>query len=423
MDKTSALLATRTSRRGMLVRSAVVGSALATNPTGYIFRPISAYAAACECRGQPCSCGTACCDGYTEFCCSIFGENRCPSGSIPAGWWRAEGSGLCGGASRYYMDCNQRLDAPTQCGCACAGGDCNNRVTCCTHFRYGQCHQEIAQVGAIVCRVVTCTPPWEIDPTCSTADAQDDATRFHDAPCLHEPPPPPPPKTHLETAQWFLRNTPTTGTADAAFPYGNPGDLPIVGDWNGDGAHSVGVVRGSTFFLRNSNSPGGADISFIYGNPGDQVIVGDWNGDGIDTVGVVRGNVFYLRNTNTSGPADITFAFGDIGDKVIVGRWKKGDKADSVGVVRGNTFYLRNAATGVADIVFNYGDIGDKVIVADWDNDGVDTPAVIRGNTWYVRNSNTTGAADVVFSYGDEHDIFLAGRWTKTGTTGPAVAR
>src|SRR5438067_2190393 len=271
MDKTSSLLATRTSRRGMLVRSAIVGSALATSPTDYIFRPISAYAAACTCRGQPCSCGTACCDGYTSFCCSITGDNSCPSGTVPAGWWRAEGSGLCGGASRYYMDCNQLLDAPQQCGCSCAGGDCNNRVTCCTHFRYGQCHQEIAQVGAIVCRVVTCTPPWQIDPTCSTADAQDDATRFHDAPCLHEPPKPPPPKTHLVTAQWFLRSSSTSGAADIAFPYGAPGDLPIVGDWDGDGVDTVGVVRGSLFLLRNSNTAGTADIAFVYGDAGDAV--------------------------------------------------------------------------------------------------------------------------------------------------------
>src|SRR5258708_6697095 len=171
------------------------------------------------------------------------------------------------------MDCNQLLDAPNQCDCACAGGDCNNRVTCCTHFRYGQCHQEIPQVGAIVCRVVTCTAPWQVDPTCSTADAEDDSTRFHDAPCLHEPPKP---KDRLVTAQWFLRTSPTSGAADISFPYGDPGDLPIVGDWNGDGVDTVGVVRGSTFYLRNSNSAGAADVSFVYGDPGDTVIVGDW---------------------------------------------------------------------------------------------------------------------------------------------------
>lgn len=212
MDKTSTLLASRTSRRGMLVRSAVVGSALATNPTGYVLRPISAYAAACQCRGQACSCGTACCDGYTEFCCTLSGANKCPAGTAAAGWWRAEGSGLCGGASRYYMDCNV-VPGQLSCGCECAGGTCANRVTCCVHFRYGQCHQEIAQVGAIVCRVVTCTPPWQFDPSCTTTDARDDFTRFHDAPCLHQAeeedddmPPPPAITFDKDGTQWvFIR--------------------------------------------------------------------------------------------------------------------------------------------------------------------------------------------------------------------------
>jgi hypothetical protein len=213
VEKTSTILASRTSRRGMLVRSAVVGSALAVNPVNFVFRPVSAYAAACMCRGQNCSCSTACCDGYTEFCCSLTGYNFCPNGSIEAGWWRAEGSGLCGGASRYYLDCNQLLSSPP-CGCTCAGGDCNNRVTCCTFFRYGQCHQEIPQVGAIVCRVVTCTPPWQYEPTCTTTDARDDFTAHQDAPCLHDPskdkdmPPPPAITIDSDGKQWvFVRGT------------------------------------------------------------------------------------------------------------------------------------------------------------------------------------------------------------------------
>jgi putative cell wall-binding protein len=40
-------------------------------------------------------------------------------------------------------------------------------------------------IGPIVCRVVTCTPPWEIDATCTKRVLTDNATRFHDAPCLH----------------------------------------------------------------------------------------------------------------------------------------------------------------------------------------------------------------------------------------------
>src|SRR6185437_14985412 len=57
---------------------------------------------------------------------------------------------------------------------------------CCNQFRYGQCHQELACVGPVVCRVASCRPPWEVDPTCTTASATANATALHTAPCLDD---------------------------------------------------------------------------------------------------------------------------------------------------------------------------------------------------------------------------------------------
>jgi len=125
-----------------------------------------------------------CCDGYTEFCCTITGSNTCPAGTVAAGWWKADGSGFCGGGPRYYIDCNV-VPGQHPCDCGCANGDCGNRKACCTRFRYGQCHQEMPEVGAIMCRVVTCTPPWVFDSTCTTSTATDNNTARHDAACLH----------------------------------------------------------------------------------------------------------------------------------------------------------------------------------------------------------------------------------------------
>jgi hypothetical protein len=81
------------------------------------------------------------------------------------------------------MDCNV-LPGANPCSCGCANGSCGNRKACCTHFRYGQCHQEIASLGAIMCRVVSCTPPWVLDGTCTTLAASDQNTLNHDRPCL-----------------------------------------------------------------------------------------------------------------------------------------------------------------------------------------------------------------------------------------------
>jgi uncharacterized protein with LGFP repeats len=162
-----------TTRRSFLTKTAVIGSALAVNPFDFLLKPGTAYGYVC---------GT-CSDGWTAFCCTINnGANSCPPGSFVAGWWKADNAAYCCGAARYIIDCN--ASCPTQCRCRCAGGACDGRRTCCNQFRYGQCHQEISCYGPVVCRVATCTPPWQYDPSCTTSSATDNRTRDHGAPCL-----------------------------------------------------------------------------------------------------------------------------------------------------------------------------------------------------------------------------------------------
>jgi hypothetical protein len=192
-EKTSAILSARTSRRGFLVRSALAGSALAVTPAKYILRPVSAYAAICGCAGTDCDCGSSCCDGYTEFCCAVNadGSNTCPPGTFEAGWWRADGSRFCEGP-RYYVDCNATCGSGACSGaCGCAGGDCGNRRTCCNVFRYGQCNTHIECYGAIACRIVTCTPPYELF-DCDATALWDDSTADHSSSCNSVTPAPPP---------------------------------------------------------------------------------------------------------------------------------------------------------------------------------------------------------------------------------------
>ncbi len=163
-------------RRSFLVRMAVAGSALTVAPLRFILQPGTAYGAVC---GPDSSCGS----GYTAMCCTVSGENRCPPGSFAAGWWKADNSGLCcGNAARYYIDCN--LQCGQQCQCRCASGSCDERKVCCNVFRYGQCHQEIACYGPIVCRVVSCNPPWTFDDSCTRDVLVDNSTAQHSAPCL-----------------------------------------------------------------------------------------------------------------------------------------------------------------------------------------------------------------------------------------------
>lgn len=170
---------------------AIAGSAVAVSGADYVLRPVSAYAAVCG--GE-----SSCHEAWTAMCCTIGdGVNTCPPGSFAGGWWKAVGANLCGGKARYYVDCQAEC---TGCRCApgshfcgercwncrphCADhGTCDNRRVCHNVFRYGQCERDRHCAGPVLCRAVSCTPPWKWA-NCSTAAATDQATVSHSAPCL-----------------------------------------------------------------------------------------------------------------------------------------------------------------------------------------------------------------------------------------------
>jgi hypothetical protein len=223
-------------------------------------------------------------------------------------------------------------------------------------------------------------------------------------------------------ARWLVRNEAGTGSVDANVSFGGVFDSPLA--CNIDGRHdSISVQRGNELRVRNTLTSGDADFALTFGDPGDQPVCGDWDGDGIDTPGIYRNGVFFVRNSNTSGPADIVIGYGDPGDKPVVGDWD-GDGKDSIGIFRGGSFFLRNSlTTGVADVTFSYADPTDKPFVGDWDGDGKDTIGVFRSGMWFLRNTNTTGNADQTFPFGLPDDRPVAGDWDGDGTDTIGVFR
>lgn len=185
--RTSALyLERRLSRRTLLQRIAVAGSALAVAPLRYLLYPGTALAVI-----TPGQCGGGrCTDGFTAFCCQIDGgANTCPAGTFAGGWWMCTdyaGRRLCAEQGvRYYVDCNALPGREHHEGCHCAGGSCDNRRAACNVFRYGQCNTHVRGVTAVVCRMVMCENPSRVpELNCSSSLAVDNAVCAHDAPCL-----------------------------------------------------------------------------------------------------------------------------------------------------------------------------------------------------------------------------------------------
>ncbi|MEP7285704.1 MAG: glycoside hydrolase domain-containing protein [Chloroflexota bacterium] len=228
-------------------------------------------------------------------------------------------------------------------------------------------------------------------------------------------------------AIFYLRNTNTTGPADLSIPFGTATDLPIAGDWNGDGIKTIGIYRSSTgqFFLADSNIPGAPIVySLVLGAPGDLPMVGDWNGDGKDGVGVFRpsNGLIYLRDTLTTGFADFQMVLGVPGDVPVAGDWN-GDGQDSPGVYRPSytSFYLSDQVCNCS-VFANYsaalGIAGDSPFAGDWNGDGITGIGVFRPSNGliYLKNMPTSGYADLSLVFGIPNDKPIAGYWAGGST-------
>ncbi len=161
----------------------------------------------------------------------------------------------------------------------------------------------------------------------------------------------------------YLRNSNTVGVADTKFFFGDPGDIPIAGDFNGDGCGTVSIYRPSnqTFYIinklgENDGGLGAAEFSYVFGDPGDKPFVGDFNGDGEETVGLHREStgLVYFRNSHTQGNADSQFIFGDPGDRLIAGDWNDDGMFSPTLFRPGNTtmYFRYTNSQGNADAQF-----------------------------------------------------------------------
>ncbi len=210
-------------------------------------------------------------------------------------------------------------------------------------------------------------------------------------------------------------------------------DLPVVGDWDGDGKDDIGIfgpewpgdpeaienepglpdpenqqkllvaknqpdikaknvppipeeaTYGHRLLKHSKTGQARADLIdhvFRYGGGTDKPVAGDWNGDGIDNIGMFRDGVWYL-DTNGDGrwaSGDNKFTFGQKGDLPVVGDWD-GDGIDDLGVYRGGTWILdmnHDRTIDAADKVFEMGGQGDLPVVGDVDGDGIDDPGLYR---------------------------------------------
>jgi len=242
------------------------------------------------------------------------------------------------------------------------------------------------------------------------------------------------------TGQWLLRTSNTAGNPNLTFTFGGqPGDQPVAGDWNGDGRTDLGIFRDGTFLrgvITTNTNPcprcfPSTTIEQLdplpFGQAGDRPIAGDWNGDGIDDVGVYRSNssTFILRvpETVTGVPCHgcppvtevrittVTSQFGSAGDLPVTGDWD-GDGRDSIGVFHNGVFQVTNdffETNGSS----TFGFIGDLPLSGDWTGIGRRLLGLFHPSTAAMSLETQLGLGpDINFTFGSASDLPVAGHWT-----------
>lgn len=219
------------------------------------------------------------------------------------------------------------------------------------------------------------------------------------------------------TGTWYVKD----GGGYTANVLGAPGDLPVSGDYDGDGMTDYAVFRNGAWIVSRSSDGGLTTRQF--GLPGDIPVRGDYDGDGTADLAVFRPStgVWYIEKSNGSGY--IITQFGLNGDVPVASDFD-GDGLTDITLFRPSdgVWYWLKSDTGEFRAA-RFGLQGDEPIAGDFDGDGADDIAVYRPSTriWYILRSSDSNYD--IRQFGLSTDIPVAGNYDGDGITDIAVFR
>jgi N-acetylmuramoyl-L-alanine amidase len=207
------------------------------------------------------------------------------------------------------------------------------------------------------------------------------------------------------TGMWYLRRADGETTS---FRFGSTYEVPLVGDWDGDGIDTAALYRpgdGRVRVRSESGEPAESYRVLARGVP----VAADLDGDGVDSVYVATGGRLYSVESMgrlpgfTRGTPVPPAVPGGVTD-LVAGDWD-GDGIDEIGAVGRSV--LQGVPVGDGTL-----EVGTGVPVAgDWDGDGTEELAVYYG--WSARfviyHELGEGGWSTLMSYGATGMIPVAG--------------
>ena len=217
------------------------------------------------------------------------------------------------------------------------------------------------------------------------------------------------------------RNQNLTGTGTY---WGNPGDIPVPGDYDGDDKTDHAVYRPSNGAWDVLQTTTGNGVRQYWGTPGDVPVPADYDGDGRTDHAVYRpsnGVWWIFPSVQPSAPYSVYWGLN--GDLPVPADFDGDGRADPT-VFRPSTgaWYQFRSTTDTGFAVI-WGVSGDLPLAGDYDGDGKADPTVFRPSegTWYQLRS-TDGPWFGGF-WGVQGDVPLVGDYDGDGKADLSVFR
>jgi hypothetical protein len=206
---------------------------------------------------------------------------------------------------------------------------------------------------------------------------------------------------------WYLQDL--EGGTTQVTGFGQAGDVPLVGDWDGDGRDTPALYRPAEGRLLVRGSV--ARVAFVYPMPaGGLPVVADTDGDGRDAVSIARGGRLFVMHELGMAPGSplILEPFPPAvpwGTEALVAWDVDGDGSDEIAAVHRGVVSLVTPAG--ADAVQYLGSL--RPLAGDWDGNGQETLGGYDVWRSEFRFYDEAGFQTTRFAYGSTGMLPVAG--------------